>query len=70
MILKTSCHEWERGRETVYGWLTGISILLLAFMLYLNRRTLFTDVENVKVLIMIFVFLPLLLVFIAGAVFL
>lgn len=70
MILKTSCHEWERGGETVYGWLTGISILLLAFMLYLNRRTLFTDVENVKVLIMIFVFLPLLLVFIAGSVFL
>ncbi|MBN8234031.1 hypothetical protein JF544_02185 [Halobacillus kuroshimensis] len=52
----------------MYGWLTGISILLLAFMLYLNRRTLFTDVENVKVLIMIFVFLPLLLVFIAGSV--
>ncbi len=53
----------------MYLAITIISLVLLILLVILNRKQLFSDANNAKLLIVIFVFLPLMVIGIVVAAF-
>ncbi|WP_226577649.1 hypothetical protein [Halobacillus litoralis] len=46
----------------MYGAITIFSLTLIALLVFLYRKPLFSDRNNIKVILMIFVFLPILII--------